>query len=152
MSDQVKLLRHARTFLGQGIREVPGTKSHPQIAAWIARTEKENPTDLNRDDSRYSWCGVFVGCMCLDVGLPVPDLFQRAIKWAQWGDQVLLKDREPGDVMVWQTGANQFHVNIYVQDVITHKLFECLGGNQSNSLNLQNFKSDIFIACRRFYA
>jgi uncharacterized protein (TIGR02594 family) len=146
---QRDLLLHAESFLGKNIKEIPGGKSHPQIAAWIDRCEKLNPTDLNQDDSRYAWCGVFVGCMCLDLGWEVPEIFQRAMKWVGWGVNVRFRDRQPGDVMVIQTGGNQFHVTIYKEECVTKGFVHCVGGNQSNALTKADYPLDKVVAVRR---
>jgi uncharacterized protein (TIGR02594 family) len=151
MSKQIDLLNEALKYLNKGIREVPGTKSHPQILEWIKETEKRNPTDLTKDDSTYSWCGVFVGAMCLDLGWPVPTLYQRALAWSKWGNQVKFGDREPGDVVVIQRLDGGNHVTILKEPDYSVKRDVCIGGNQSNTINESVYNVSRYIAVRRLF-
>lgn len=144
---QEQLLARARTFLDDNIKEVVGKSSHPQILEWIKRTEKHDPTDLTWDDSTYAWCGVFVGNMCLDLGWHPPDYMQRASNWRHWESMVLFRDKKPGDVVV-MTRDGGFHVTI-LERVVDKHFIDCLGGNQSNKLNIQRYNMDRVIAIRR---
>lgn len=134
----MNLADRAELFLGQGIIEVSGPSSHKQILAWIKRTEALFPTDLIIDDSKYAWCGVFVGNMVLDEiaaggNLPKPPAyFQGAARWAKWGSPVPTNKGKRGDVVV-MTRPGGSHVTIIAK--ATGEGYVCVGGNQSDTTN-----------------
>jgi hypothetical protein len=71
------------------------------------------------------------------------------MKWVGWGVNVRFRDRQPGDVMVIQTGGNQFHVTIYKEECVTKGFVHCVGGNQSNALTKADYPLDKVVAVRR---
>lgn len=153
----MNLADRAEQFLGSGIREVAGPSSHKQILDWIKRTEKLYPSDTPIDDSRYAWCGVFVGCMVLDEiaaggKLPKPPAyFQGAKRWENWGTHIL-KTRtsstrvERGDVIV-TTRPGGHHVTIV--SAVAEGGCICTGGNQSNMVSKAFYPWSVITAVRR---
>ena len=148
----MNLADRAATFLGKGIKEIAGPSSHPQILAWLKRTESLYPTDLTIDDSKYAWCGVFVGNMVLDErathpALPAPPkYFQAAANWKAWGTAVEFKNAQRGDVVVL-TRPGGYHVAIL--SGITHDGIKVIGGNQSDSLSIAEQLWKRVVAIRR---
>lgn len=149
----MNLADRADLFLGKGIREIAGPSSHRQILSWIQRTEKLHPSDTPIDDSRYAWCGVFVGNMVLDgiaAGdkLPAPPAyFQGAKRWEKWGAAVVNKQLgERGDVAVLKRKGGH-HV------AIVHSRanggYNVIGGNQGDALNVRFYPYDEVVALRR---
>lgn len=148
----MNLADRAASYLGKGIREISGPTSHPQILAWLQRTEKLYPTDLTIDDSKYAWCGVFVGNMVLDERAsnpampPPPKYFQAAAKWREWGTKVNYLKAERGDVVVLtRTGGH--HVAII--SGVTNDGFKVIGGNQSDALSIAEYPWARVVAVRR---
>lgn len=130
------LADRAAQFLDRGIREIAGPSSHPQILEWLHRAEHLYPTDLAIDDSKYAWCGVFVGNMVLDSILageslpPPPKYFQAAVNWRKWG--VPTKSPKKGDVVVISRPGG-FHVAIAEQ--FLKDSFRVIGGNQGDAVS-----------------
>lgn len=153
----MNLADRASSHLLKGIREIAGPSSHPQILAWLQRTEKLYPTDLTIDDSKYAWCGVFVGNMVLDERVtnpalpPPPKYFQAAARWREWGTAVPFKSAQRGDVVVLRRPGG-FHVAIVsgiTHDGITHDGIKVIGGNQSDSLSVAEYPWPKVVAVRR---
>lgn len=149
----MNLADRASAFLNQGIREISGPTSHPQILAWLKRTEKLWPTDLPVDDSRYAWCGVFVGNMVLDdmaagntTRAQPPKYFQGAIKWATWGKTVTKKAAQRGDVVVLtRTGGH----HVAIVSSINDNGVKVIGGNQGDALSVVEYPWTKVVAVRR---
>ena len=148
----MNLADRAEQFLGKGIREVSGPSSHPQILEWLRRTEKLYPTDIKIDDSKYAWCGVFVGNMVLDEiaaggGIPKPPgYFQGAARWSAYGKAVLPEQGKRGDIVV-TTRPGGSHVTIISKPQKGGYL--CTGGNQSDTINQSFFPYSKIIHIRR---
>lgn len=148
----MNLADRASAYLFKGIREITGPSSHQQILAWLKRTESLYPTDLTIDDSKYAWCGVFVGNMVLDERVTNPDIpappkyFQAAAKWRDWGTAVLFKNAQRGDVVVLRRPGG-FHVAIV--SGIPHAGLKVIGGNQSDALTVAEYPWSKVVAVRR---
>lgn len=148
----------ALVYKNKGIYEIAGPASHPQIKEWIKKTEQVWPTDLPVDDSRYSWCGVFVGNMVWERNKDQspktlrrehepPKYFQRAKAWLEFG-QVILKDKgEKGDVLVCSRGQGLYHVTIIKQR--TDQGYVCVGGNQSDAVTETLYRWNKVVGVRR---
>lgn len=148
----MNLADRAGQYLGKGIKEVSGSSSHPQIYEWLTKTEELYPSDTPMDDSKYAWCGVFVGNMVLDEiadggQIPEPpEYFQGAKKWETYGCHVPLHDGERGDVLV-VTRDGGHHVTIIAERQADGYL--CTGGNQSDSVNQSFYSFSKAYAVRR---
>lgn len=107
---------YARSLIG--VREVPGPGNSPIIAGWLGKLKA-----WWKDDAT-PWCGVFVGHVIQDAGLPVAKHWYRAKDWLNWGKPcapavgaVCILDREGGGHVffvtkvsknyVWGIGGNQ---------------------------------------------
>lgn len=138
----MNLADRAANFVGKGIKEIAGPTSHPQILDWLQRCEQLYPTDIPLDDSKYAWCGVFVGCMVLDERLsnktstlpPPPKYFQGAKRWLNWSEAREFNKTKRGDVAILSRGRGLFHVAI-VANVYSDGL-GLVGGNQSDEVNV----------------
>ncbi len=149
----MNLADRAAAFIGQGIREVSGPSSHPQILAWLKRTEKMWPTDLPVDDSRYAWCGVFVGCLLLDdiaagsTDRPKPPpYFQGAGRWEAWAKGVPMKNAERGDVVILRRPKGK---HVAIVSGVTPGGIRVTGGNQSDTISIAEYPWHKVIAVRR---
>lgn len=148
----MNLADRAATFLGKSIKEISGPSSHPQILAWLKRAESLYPTDLTIDDSKYAWCGVFVGNMVLDeratnLKLPAPPAyFQAAAKWRTWGAPVPLKSAQRGDIVVL-TRPGGHHVAIIA--ALTKNGIQVIGGNQSDALSIAEYPASRIVSVHR---
>lgn len=149
----MNLADRAAAFIGQGIREVAGPTSHPQILAWLKRTEKLWPSDTPVDDSRYAWCGVFVGNMLLDditagsTDRPKPPAyFQGAKRWEAWGKAVSMKNAQRGDVVVLRRPGG---AHVAIVSGITPGGLKVIGGNQGDTISIAEYPWHKVIAVRR---
>jgi len=148
----MNLATRAEQFLNKGIREVSGPSSHPQILAWLNRTEKLYSTDLTINDDTYPWCGVFVGNMVLDAIAagenlpPPPSYFQSAGRWVKWGSPVLVGSGKRGDVVIMaRPGGN--HVTI-ISEVVAGG-YNCIGGNQGDTVSVVFYPFSRITSIRR---
>lgn len=148
----MNLADRAAAYLGKGILEISGPSSHPQILAWIKRTEQLYPTDLTIDDSKYAWCGVLVGNMVLDERATNPKMpappkyFQGAARWKTWGTQIPFKAAQRGDVVVLLRPGG-YHVALV--SGLTRDGLKVIGGNQSDALTIAEYPWRKVVAIRR---
>lgn len=111
------------------------------------------PTDLTIDDSKYAWCGVFVGNMLLDdiaagsKDRPQPPAyFQGAGRWEAWGLPIKQYKAQRGDVVVLKRTGGK-HVAIVSK--ATEDGVEVIGGNQSDAVTKAFYPLSKVIAVRR---
>lgn len=112
-----------------GIKEYKGEKANPRILRWI-KTRFPKATD----DSEYAWCSIFMNVMAEKCGYETTGS-SLARSWLKVGYES--PNPEPGDVVVfWRRKLNSKwgHVGVYINETKTH--IRCLGGNQSNSVNI----------------
>lgn len=140
MNSSERLYAHALKDLG--LAEVPGSKSHPRIQLAIETAAKW----LDGDDSKTAWCGCLMGLWCLELGLPVPAAYYRAVSWLEWGVAVKAGDERQGDVIVLQRpGGN--HVALLEEK--KGVLWDLLGGNQSNRVSVAPYRKSLVRGVRR---
>lgn len=123
-----------------GTRETPGGKSNPAILAWAKEVSTTYPGDST------AWCGLFIAICAKRAGFPYyPNgnaLWAR--NWADWG--IAQKRPMLGDVLVFPRGQGG-HVTMYVGEDATH--YHCLGGNQSDTVNIVRKPKTPILAIRR---
>lgn len=126
-----------------GVKEIPGTKSHPQIIALA----KDTGLDLIYKNDDTPWCGVFVAGTLKRAGREPLKGFSalRAKDWSTWGIKVT-GPAEYGDILVFQREGGG-HVGYYVGE--DSDCYHVLGGNQSNSVNITRILKSRCIAIRR---
>lgn len=135
-----KLLAAAHSFIGT--HERAGAAHNPQILAWFA--DAGSPW-LDNDEA--AWCSAFVCGMAKQAGCHNP----RTVRAKSWLDIDPLfavhlpttAELLPGDVVVITRGANLYHVSILSEQTVTH--LWCLGGNQSNSVRVTDYKKSRFV-------
>jgi uncharacterized protein (TIGR02594 family) len=127
-----------------GLRELPGGKHNPAIVQMFADVGHE----WVKDDET-AWCAAFVGSVLKSAGLPHTGKL-NARSYLGWGEAVLPKDAEPGDVMIFSRGDPngwQGHVAFFVRREQTGYLV--LGGNQSNAVTMQTYAFNRLLGVRR---
>lgn len=133
-----KMLREALALFGT--REVAGPKNNPEIIGWAKEVHTTYPGDAT------AWCGLFVSVCAKRAGWDYhPNgnaLWAR--NWADWGTPQ--KVAMLGDVLVFPRGQGG-HVTIYVGEDDTH--YHCLGGNQSDAVNIVRKAKTPILAIRR---
>lgn len=144
MTPNEKLYCAASQFLG--VREKPGGLSNPLISAWI----KSAASWLDGDDSKTAWCGCFRGHLGVLTGTGVPKAHYRAMNWLAWGKPVDVKKPQlwqQGDTIILKrTGG----AHVALLHEVTNKAFiACLGGNQSDVVNIAPFRIADVLGVRR---
>lgn len=130
-----------------GTDEVLGARNNPVIMSWA----KEVGTDNVYTSDAIPWCGLFIWVVAKRAGKVYPwgpketDRPLWAYAWEKFG--TLSKTPMLGDVLVFNVPQ---HVTLYIGEDTTH--YHCLGGNQSDSVNVRRFaKSGLKVARRPEY-
>lgn len=105
----------------------------------LAKTVGVNPR-------RTPWCGAFVGAVVKKAGLNVPAGHMKAASWKRTGKGVSLKNAKKGDVVVVRTKYGH-HVGFYAGQ--QNGRVQLLGGNQSNQVQISNYRVGSVQAVRR---
>lgn len=115
----------------EGLKEVPGPKSHPTVLQWAKNLGGFVKSFV--EDDATPWCALAMNGILSECGLPVSgpagsaDLL-RAKSFATYGSPLI----KPclGAILVF-TRAQGGHVGFYVGE--TEKLYRVLGGNQDDA-------------------
>lgn len=109
--------------------------------------------NVNIDPKMVAWCAAFVNAVLATNGLPTVDQVTggsdlRARDFLAYGSEVTKP--EPGDIVILKRGNNaaQGHVGFF-QGFTDNGDVRVLGGNQSNGVNEQTFKSRDVLGFRR---
>ena len=105
----------------------------------LAKTVGVNPR-------RTPWCGAFVGAVVKKAGKSVPAGHLRAASWKRVGKAVSLKKTKKGDIVVMRTKYGN-HVGFYAGQ--KNGRVQLLGGNQSNRVQISNYRVGSVQAVRR---
>lgn len=127
-----------------GVREVSGSESNPIISEWITRA-----TEAVYDDSLIAWCSIFVANMLWELDYPTT-MTLTARSWLEYGEIVEADNVCLGDIVIlWRKSRHswQGHVGFYIRGDETH--IWILGGNQSNSVNIQKYPKHRWLGYRR---
>lgn len=101
---------------------------------------------LGINPRRTPWCGAFVGTVVKRAGKPVPAGYMKAATWKKVGKAVPLKKAKAGDIVVVRTKYGN-HVGFYSSQ--KNGRVQLLGGNQSNRVQISNYKISSIQAIRR---
>lgn len=147
MIDQLKYLnsRTAMYLLASeyiGLTEIPGERNNPQILTFF----QDIGHSWVQADS-VAWCGAFINYVALKCGC------ERSFKltgrsWLEKG--IEMQDPKLGDIVIfWREKKDSWkgHVGLYAgQD---DKYIHCLGGNQSNQVNIKPYPKSKVLGFRR---
>lgn len=128
-------IQWARKQIGQ--REVPGVASNPVIQAWYHLTTL--PEYLWTDST--AWCAVFVNAALMLNNIKTIRS-ARAFDWLTYGAGVSTPQK--GDLVIFDFS----HIGFYIDDAGGGKI-NCLGGNQSDMVNITSFAKSSIRAYRR---
>lgn len=127
----------------RGIQELKGRKrNNPTILAFYA--DAGHP---EIDNDEVSWCAAVICAMFERCGYSSPKTL-AARGFLQWGKEVT--SPRVGDVVVFWRGSRngwQGHVALFVRETATYVYV--LGGNQSDSVNVQRFPKSRVLGYRR---
>ncbi|MBO9401611.1 TIGR02594 family protein [Shimia sp. R9_3] len=125
-----------------GTREVAGPGNNPVIMDMAADLD----IDYAGDD--VPWCGLFVA-HCIGSTMPaeaLPNNPLGARKWMSFGEEC---EPQLGAVIVfWRESRASWkgHVGFYAGEDASH--VHCLGGNQSNAVNIRRFPRNRVLGAR----
>ena len=133
-----------------GLSETHGEGSNPTILEWIKKI-----SFWVEDDSKYSWCGVFMGVLFDRMGWTdaIPEGHQAAKRWRNVGKHVLREEAKPGDIVIFhRTDSKDWrgHVGLYVNlDKSDPNYINVLGGNQDNRVCIKRYAKSKLFTVRR---
>ena len=122
-----------------GVKEVPGKGSNPRVEQYHDVAGGAHW----KDD--VPWCASFVTFVMVKAGYTPPKFPARAKSWLNFGrsagrpvmGSIAVKSRKGGG-----------HVTFVVGKDRTGKYLYCLGGNQSDEVNIRRYKASSFISFR----
>ncbi len=131
-----------------GVKEVPGTKSNPEILRWA----KVVSLDKVYTNDGIAWCGLTMAYLCHMCEKPFVDAPLWALSWANWGVMVKPGQEMLGDVLVFKrfNSAGKLiggHVGLYIGENKTH--FFVGGGNEGDMVQVVLIAKNRLHACRR---
>ena len=133
------------TALSQyGIKEISGVKHNPTIVNYSHEIGYRGIID-----DETAWCSIFMNWCAKQVGLERSKKL-NARSWLHTGETI--KEPQTGDVVIfWRESKNSWkgHVAIYINHSEDGKHIHCLGGNQSNQVCIQAYKSNQVLGFRR---
>lgn len=126
----------------KGLKEIAGKKHNPKIVKMYA-----DVGFAGVKDDETAWCAAFVGSVLKEANYPYKKSL-AARSYLDYGKKVA--EPEEGDIVVFWRGSKdswQGHVGF----VVTYdtKNVWCLGGNQSNTVNVQKFSRNRVLGFRR---
>jgi uncharacterized protein (TIGR02594 family) len=131
-----------------GVKETAGAKNNPLIMGWT----KELSLEKIYVNDEMSWCALFAAYVLFKANRRVilkgkdPYDYLRAVKYADYGVEVSLKNAAFGDILIFKRPGG-FHIGFYVGE--DQKNYHVLGGNQSNMVNVAKIAATRLISVRR---
>lgn len=125
-----------------GVKEISGSGNNSRII------EYHQATTLKATQDSVAWCSSFV-CWCLESSGIKSTRSAAARSFLNWGKSVSRSAAEIGDIVIFKRGNSswQGHVAFLVKDLGTY--IEVLGGNQSDSVSIDRYRSTDLLGIRR---
>jgi len=143
-----------------GLFEYADSSTNPTLRKMFHKVGEFLGINLDSyDDSKLSWCGIFMTFIFIESGLKdfIPNKPLTARNWQKltnhqdW-EEISLKDAKSGDVVVfWRVCKNcwQGHVALFVNKRNERKI-RVLGGNQDNGVTVRSYSSNRIIKIIRY--
>lgn len=119
----------------RGVKEIAGASAHPQIVAYHATTQLKATSD------EVPWCSSFVNWVMKQAKYPYTKS-AAARSWRDWGVECSLHE---GAIVVFRRKGGH-HVGFCVGQTST--MIRVLGGNQSNEVNIRNYRKTDLLSVR----
>jgi len=119
----------------RGVKEIAGASAHPQIVAYHATTTLKATSD------EVPWCSSFVNWVMKQAKYPTTKS-AAAKSWRDYGTECSL---HVGCLVVFKRKGGH-HVGFCVGETPT--MVRVLGGNQSNQVNVANYRKADLLNCR----
>ncbi|UAB85449.1 TIGR02594 family protein [Zunongwangia sp. SCSIO 43204] len=136
------LLKIAASQLGT--KEISGSEDNPQIVKYA---EESGIIGITNDE--IAWCSTFVNWVAKKAGLQSSGS-AAARSWTNIG--IAVKDPKPGDIVVfWREDPLSWkgHVGFFTGFNKDASIVYCLGGNQSNAVNITGYDAKKVLSYRR---
>lgn len=127
-----------------GNREIPGKRHNEQIVRYA---QEAGFNYINDDET--PWCSIFLNWVAMMGGYEGSGS-PKARTWLEVGSNII--DPLMGDIVVfWRESPQSWkgHVGLFVSRVGDD--IWCLGGNQSNSVNISSYPASQLLGFRRLY-
>jgi len=124
-----------------GTAEVPGDGDNPVIVDWARETGLQR--DYRHDST--AWCGLAAAVVAKRAGKELPPNPLWALNWATFGHKVT-NGAKLGDILVFKRNGGG-HVALYIGE--DDECYHCLGGNQSDTVNIVRKPKNRVYAIRR---
>lgn len=119
----------ARAEIGQ--KAVPGSKHNPRVLAYY---KDAGHSEIKNDET--AWCAAFVGAMLHRAGLPNTNSLM-ARSYLKYGTPIT--EPKAGAIVVFSRGSSSWQGHVAFVDRWDAKYIYCLGGNQSNRVNVSAY-------------
>jgi uncharacterized protein (TIGR02594 family) len=126
-----------------GQKEIPGAGNNERIL------EYQELTGLEFGRDSVAWCSIFANWVALQANLPQSNK-ANARSWLDVGRKT--SSPKPGDVVVfWRFSKTDWrgHVGFFIGYKEGGDKIYCIGGNQSDMVNIQEFGLDRVLEFRR---
>jgi uncharacterized protein (TIGR02594 family) len=127
-----------------GIKEINGEEDNPQILKYATDT---GIGGISNDE--IAWCSTFINWCAKEAGLPMSGK-ANARSWLAVGSGPL--HPEPGDIVIfWRESIHSWkgHVGIFLGYSDDATRVFCLGGNQSDAVNIADYDVNKILGFRR---
>ncbi|MDB4539257.1 TIGR02594 family protein [Saprospiraceae bacterium] len=134
------LLHIAFGELGQ--KEIPGNAHNSRIL------EYQEMTGLDFGTDEVAWCSIFANWVALQADLPMSNS-AMARSWLEIGRKTTWP--QPGDIVVFWRKRKRGpfgHVGFFLGYTKSGKSVYCLGGNQDDEVNVQDYALDRILGFR----
>lgn len=120
----------AATFIG--LTEIKGVKDNPLVMGML---QLDNPWPQSDE---VPWCSAFMNFICRTLSLPRTRSLS-ALSWLQMGMTITKDELKVGeDIVILDEGGGSGHVGFFAGFLGADKV-KILGGNQSNTVNIESF-------------
>lgn len=131
-------------------------KAVPYIGKNEQNDRQELIDFLNVDPVNTEWCAAFVNSVLEESNIRSNKDHKYSLmarSFLEWGLPVEPEDIQPGDIVIFPRGADQWkgHVGFYVKTVQFNDTvyYSILGGNQSNRVSIELYKQSNALGIRR---
>lgn len=101
---------------------------------------------IGANPTRTPWCGLFMTAVVRKAGRHPPAASGFARSWSRYGKQVRRSAARAGDIVVIRTRRG-YHVGVLVS--IQGSTVKLLGGNQSNRVQVSQYRTRSIVSIRR---
>lgn len=126
-----------------GVKETPGSNHSPEVMKYF----HESGFSTVKDDET-SWCSAFMNWCMMKAGIEGTGSL-AARSWIKWG--IPIDNPQPGDIVVfWRVSPESWegHVGFFIRKA--NSIVYTLGGNQSNTINIQGYPESQILGYRRW--